>query len=816
MDLYGRPSSLSIEDDREIRPGLKGDSDFDVAMRYCEHHPLAPMRILADALENAPDAQRIPEWPQYLQWFDCDERTGDVRSIHAPLHPAESESITVLQFFTTENTDCWFGHRFWRHAQLVCREYPAVRFVRILAEKYEAVREKLTRERTEQRLNERLGERPPMPSKRSLHSTLERERLDGVVAVDSERLDFFRTVGAIGWPFCVVLAPTGTLVAKWYQGSLCGGLALDENNGHVFLLDIILAGAMDYYATQLRFGLHPGQFSLLNDPQRPPVFPEEPPKPIGHQLVPRSPKKQAQEMLDKSEALRLRYPSKVIVFRRVEPLASAVRSPDSGQHHSLCDIDDSTVTSRTYMVIADTNNDRVVWCLLDESGAIPKLDLRHNGTVEGLRRPRGICYDHTHDLVYLADTENHRICRFRVPQFAMPNPGTPYPVEWIAGTGAAKFDLFGTRRARHQSLVFPWDVAVGPRFRFTPTAPLDEANSAAPLGSPDRSPASHAVYVTNAGLNQLWQIDFFAKQTAPDTMHPEPRSCRAVCGSGDHRQLDITSADNERLRIEPKRSCCFVSSMAQPTGLALIPESCAGDGDTKGPFIAFIDAESSSVRYFAPRSRSLCTLAGGGSATGDIDDLFEYGYLDHASGKNARFQHPLGITYDSSRRALFVADTYNNCIRCVDWSTGAVDTVHLVPADPAATELLVDMDQRGKVTQDDAIPFCLNEPTGVEADPEAFQGRGALWIADTNAHRILCVEWLPSASSEDSKESMDDEQLAQKQTPKQRGDQRQRLKLSRVTLWGRVHVVWDDALLEQAAHLGQRARAGIVEAQPRT
>ncbi|KAF6001260.1 hypothetical protein F1559_002031 [Cyanidiococcus yangmingshanensis] len=614
MDMYGRPSSLSLDEDRKIRPGIKGDSDFDVAMRYCERQPLAPMRVLADALEKAPDTQRIAEWPRDLLWVEYSTDHTQVHLVQPPSDPTVSKCITVLQFFTTENTDCWFGNRFWRNSMLTFREFPAIRFIRIFSGKYETERRASGTELGAERCANESDTHPIRPDWQRIMTALERERLGGLVAIDSERLDFFRAVGAIGWPFYVVLAPTGTVLAKWYQGSPCGGPSMDEENGHILLLDIVLAGAMDYYANELCSTLPPGRFSLLPDFRKPPSFDVPPTTPTGRvfsshregpQTVPRS---------TTNELPRLRYPTKSIIVRRREPLGPTEHSETPGIQLPSRAADPATCQWHAYLVVADTNNDRIVWCRLNEARAAPQPDLHHWGTVEGLSSPRGLCYDSSRDLVYIADTGHHRICRFRIPPASERCGSSWFVAEWVAGTGVAKFDLFGTRKAREQSLAFPWDVVMGPVVPPpAPSTPLETKDAGSPANKP-RSVASEALYITNAGLNQIWRVDFFAPRNESELLNPGPRSCRAVCGSGDHRQLDISVEDDQRWHIEPVRALCFVSGLAQPSGLTLVPGNREGHESGEGPFLVFVDSESSSVRFYAlgprttlyPSRRRIC------------------------------------------------------------------------------------------------------------------------------------------------------------------------------------------------------------------
>ena len=96
------------------------------------------------------------------------------------------------------------------------------------------------------------------------------------------------------------------------------------------------------------------------------------------------------------------------------------------------------------------------------------------------------------------------------------------------------------------------------------------------------------------------------------------------------------------------------------------------------------------------------------------------------SGDQARFQHPLGLTW--VRERLFVADTYNHTIRTVDPATGVVATFA----------------GRGEEGHDDRLArdTTFHEPGGVSATSKA------LYVADTNNHavRVLPLDGGPTST----------------------------------------------------------------------
>ena len=129
------------------------------------------------------------------------------------------------------------------------------------------------------------------------------------------------------------------------------------------------------------------------------------------------------------------------------------------------------------------------------------------------------------------------------------------------------------------------------------------------------------------------------------------------------------------------------AALAQTMGLAL-----AGDS------LLAADAESSAVREVdLDPSGGVRTIVGTG--------LFDFGDED-GTGDTVRLQHPQGIAVAPDGRVI-VCDSYNDSLRWLDRAERRVTTW-----------------VRG-----------LHEPGGV-----AVGARGA-YVADTNAHRIVVVEW---------------------------------------------------------------------------
>lgn len=192
------------------------------------------------------------------------------------------------------------------------------------------------------------------------------------------------------------------------------------------------------------------------------------------------------------------------------------------------------------------------------------------------------------------------------------------------------------------------------------------------LSSPwDLARVNDRLYIATAGLHQIWLYDLKSKKVID------------YAGTGQEAGID-----------GPRNKAAF----AQPSGLA---------SDGKRLYVA--DSEISSIRSIDLLGKDgVTTLAGSGG-------LFDFGRQD-GSGRQARFQHPLGVALHSDR--LFVADTFNQLIRLVDLKTAEVTT----------------WIGTGKPEKGTPESVGLFEPGGISV------GGDTLYIADTNNHRIVSVD----------------------------------------------------------------------------
>jgi len=169
------------------------------------------------------------------------------------------------------------------------------------------------------------------------------------------------------------------------------------------------------------------------------------------------------------------------------------------------------------------------------------------------------------------------------------------------------------------------------------------------------------LYIAMAGQHQIWRMNL------------NHQAIKRFAGSG-----------REDLADGPIDSACF----AQPSGITALDNTL---------YIA--DAETSAIRVLRIDQETVSTMVGKG--------LFDFGDRDGV-GQEARLQHPLGITVDPERNALWIADTFNSKIKRVDLQTSQVSKFK--------------------------FGIKLDEPGGLSLF------RDKLFIANTNAHQIVMLD----------------------------------------------------------------------------
>ncbi|HUX22378.1 MAG TPA: hypothetical protein VMW69_14135, partial [Spirochaetia bacterium] len=312
--------------------------------------------------------------------------------------------------------------------------------------------------------------------------------------------------------------------------------------------------------------------------------------------------------------------------------------------------------------------------------------------------PGKVRVDALHNRIFIADTGHNRVIE------ASLDSGT---VQAVFGSGAP-----GQREGSFEQaeLDLPEGMAYSPDGRLLYVADTGnnevreinlqdgrvttligtgvQADSPLPGTAPDvalNSPwalalAPGVLYIAMAGSHQIWRMDLRTKRG------------ESLAGSGAEGAVDGPAAD---------------AALAQPSGVSLSPD---------GKRLYFANSEGSAIRYVELPQGRVVTLAG---PTGS---LFDYGDRN-GTGRFALFQHPLGVVF--YRGIVYAADTYNDKIKAINPSSGAVTTIGGGP---------------GSGWRDGSEPL-FSEPGGLDA------ADGKLYVADTNNHSIRVIDLATNTTS---------------------------------------------------------------------
>ncbi|KAK3766019.1 hypothetical protein RRG08_002262 [Elysia crispata] len=327
-------------------------------------------------------------------------------------------------------------------------------------------------------------------------------------------------------------------------------------------------------------------------------------------------------------------------------------------------------SAKQYIVISDTGNHRVV--VTDLQGIVKHvIGTGQSGFQDGasdqakFSSPQGVACDDT--SIYVADTGNHALRHIIFE-------GNQTKVTTLAGTGHQGTDKSGGKSYTTQELSSPWDLVM--------SKTLD--------GGAD------VLLIAMAGTHQIWVFFLADGQWYKDMSHIAG-TCIRFAGSG---------MEENRNNSYPEKA-----SFAQPSGLALSPKASRHT-------LYIADSESSSLRSVSLNNCKVSNIAGGER---DPSNLFAFGDKD-GKGYEAKLQHPLGVTLLG--HSLFVADSYNHKIKCVDLNTGDCTTL----AGTGGPGAIVDLED---------LTLCqFNEPGGLASDED----RKLILIADTNNHAIKVLD----------------------------------------------------------------------------
>ncbi len=305
---------------------------------------------------------------------------------------------------------------------------------------------------------------------------------------------------------------------------------------------------------------------------------------------------------------------------------------------------------RNLLWIADTGNHRVV-AVHPVTGAVHHvIGSGIPGASDGpsdracFYQPRGIAPDLRE--VYVADTGNHLLRRIDMADST---------VDTVLGQGRQVVDFAAGRSGSDQGLNSLWGICM----------------------------RGDDILMAMAGNHQLWRV------------HKDTMTAEVLAGHGGVNLSDAGLRD---------------ASLAQPLAV-----SCSRNQK----LIAFVDSETSAVRIAEPDAEPDAEPEEGRVRTLVGKGLFEFGDRDGALAE-ARLQHPEDVCFLGDD-VLFVADTYNHKVKRIDLSEEEPQITTVLGADAG-----------------------LAGPEGLAVDGE----RNLLFVADTHNHRILRVDLGDNSRSE--------------------------------------------------------------------
>jgi thiol-disulfide isomerase/thioredoxin len=249
------------------------------------------------------------------------------------------------------------------------------------------------------------------------------------------------------------------------------------------------------------------------------------------------------------------------------------------------------------LFIADSGHHRLVMSTFDGE-ILHLIGTGKSGLKDGsfseaqFLAPQGMTFDEHNQILYVADTENHTLRRVDFQRQV---------VDTIAGTGEQSRNIRPHNgHGLETALNSPWDLQL----------------------------YGKNLYIAMAGSHQIWEMNL------------DTGIVRAYAGTAAEACVDGIISE---------------SAFAQPSGIT-----------TDGQELYIADSEVSSIRGVRlVEPQTVRTVCGSG-------DLFGFGDVD-GQGFDVRLQHCLGVEY--AQNFLWVADTYNHKIKRVNPHNGDCETV---------------------------------------------------------------------------------------------------------------------------------------------
>ncbi|MFH7027348.1 MAG: thioredoxin-like domain-containing protein [Heteroscytonema crispum UTEX LB 1556] len=309
------------------------------------------------------------------------------------------------------------------------------------------------------------------------------------------------------------------------------------------------------------------------------------------------------------------------------------------------------LATKAGLFIADSGHHRIVMSSFDGE-ILHLIGTGKSGLTDGsfteaqFFAPQGMAFDEENQILYVADTENHALRRVYLQQ---------QRVETIAGIGKQSRNIHPDDGiGLETALNSPWDlVKVG-----------------------------NKLFIAMAGSHQIWEMNLetgivktYAGTGAEACIDGELSESVFAQPSGittDGKELFVADSEGSTIRgvglVEPKkvRSLCgsgdlFGFGDVDGQGFDVRLQHCLGV-EFAVNFVWVADTYNHKIKLVNPISGNCQTVLGDGVAG-----------LQDGQGKNTRFSEPSGLSVMGSN--LYIADTNNHAIRCVDLEMLTVTTL---------------------------------------------------------------------------------------------------------------------------------------------
>lgn len=299
------------------------------------------------------------------------------------------------------------------------------------------------------------------------------------------------------------------------------------------------------------------------------------------------------------------------------------------------------------LFIADSNHNRIL--LTTKAGKV--LDVAGAGDIGAadgafetatFKHPQGMAVDG--DILYVADTENHKIRRLDLKART---------VTTIAGTGTLALRQYRSGPAREVALSSPWDLVV----------------------------EKGMLYIAMAGPHQIWAMNLQENHIGPYAGSSKEARIDGPLQEAALAQPSGITSDGTNLYVADSEISAIRSVSLNPNGQVATIVGLDlfefGDVDGHGEAVRLqhplgvahhngvlyvADTYNHKIKTIAPRLRTSVTFLGTGMP----------GWQD---GETAQFYEPAGVSVADGK--LYIADTNNHAIRVADLYTKHVTTLQL-------------------------------------------------------------------------------------------------------------------------------------------